>query len=279
MTPLHQLQELILGAVLGADRDATASLDAMSLIDSAGPRAIDRLAAAQGAAVPVSSITPAARLRVYRNTVRSNFAAALESTFPAVRRLVGEAYFRRVARDFAVRHPSRSGDLRHVGAPFPGYLAEVHGQDQYRYLGEVARLELLIEEVLLAPEHPRLDLTVLAAVAPSAYENLRFVLNPALRLFESPYPIKKIWESNVLSDAEPGSIDLESGAERFAVLRRRLQLQFHPLSPGEWRWLAALSEHLPFAASLEAAAAAEGDFDATAALQRFVELGAIVGFL
>jgi hypothetical protein len=108
---------------------------------------------------------------------------------------------------------------------------------------------------------------------------LRFVLNPALRLFESSYPIKTIWDSNVLNDAEPDSIDLESGAERLAVLRRRLQLQFHPLSPGEWRWLAALSEHLPFAASLEAAAAAEGDFDATAALQRFVELGAIVGFL
>jgi len=257
MTSLHQLQELILGAVLGAATD-----EATSLVCPA--------------------INPAARLGVYRNTVRGNFAAALESTFPAVRRLVGNGYFRRLAQDFARRHPSRSGDLRHVGAPFPAYLAEVHGQDQYRYLGEVARLELLIEEALLAAEHPPLDLTVLAAVPRSAYENLRFVLNPALRLFESPYPIKTIWESNVLNDAEPDSIDLESGAERLAVLRRRLQLQFHPLSPGEWRWLTALNEGAPFAASLEAAAGDEGesdgelDFDATAALQRFVALGAIV---
>ena len=68
------------------------------------------------------------------------------------------------------------------------------------------------------------------------------------------------------------------------MLRRRLQLQFHPLSPGEWRWLTALNEGAPFAASLEAAAGDEGesdgegelDFDATAALQRFVALGAIV---
>jgi len=223
---------------------------------------------------------------VYRNTVRSNVTAALESTFPAVRRLVGEAYFRQAARDFALRYPSRSGDLRHLGASFPRYLSELHAHDQYRYLGDVARLELLIEEVLLAAEHPPFDLAALAAVAPDAYENLQLVLNPALRLFESPYPIQRIWETNVGSNTEPDTIDLESGGDRLAVLRQRLQLQFHPLSPGEWRWLTALSAGMPFAASLEAAAvdedagrdADEDEFDAAAALRRLVALGAIVAF-
>ena len=255
MSPLHDLQELILEAVLGTGAD-----DAASLIDPAGP------------------IAPAARLAVYRNTVRSNFTAALESTYPAVRRLVGADYFRLVARNFGLRYPSRSGDLRHVGASFPTYLAELHGHDRYGYLGDVARLELLIEEALLAAEHPPLDVSALAAVARCAYDDLQFRLHPALRLFESPYPIWRIWESHVGSAAEPEPIDLASGADRLAVLRQRLQLQFHALSPGEWRWLNALGERMPFAASLEAAGAAERDFDAAAALRRFVALGAIVDF-
>jgi hypothetical protein len=254
MTSLRNLQHLLLEAVLN-----TASEDAIALVDRAAPDA-------------------EARLAVYRNTVRSNVTAALESTYPAVRRLVGVDYFRRIARDFALRHPSRSGDLRHAGAAFPAYLAELHRHDQYGYLGDVARLELLIEEALLAAEHPPLDVSALAAVAPAAYDEMLFLPHPALRLFTSPYPIRRIWESNVGSEAEPEIIDLASGGERLAVLRQRLQLQFHPLSPGEWRWLTALGERTPFAASLEAATAEDPDFDAAAALRRFVALGALVAF-
>jgi hypothetical protein len=254
MTSLRALQHLLLEAVLN-----TASDDAIALVDPLAP-------------------TAEARLAVHRNTVRSNVTAALESTYPAVRRLVGADYFGRVARDFALRHPSRSGDLRHVGAAFPPYLAELHGHDQYGYLGDVARLELLIEEALLAAEHPPLDVSALAAVAPADYDELQFLLHPALRLFSSPYPVRRIWESNVGGEAEPEIIDLASGGDRLAVLRQRLQLQFHPLSPGEWRWLTALGERTPFAASLAVATAEDPGFDAAAALQRFVALGAIVAF-
>jgi hypothetical protein len=232
----------------------------------------------------------AARIGVYRNTAQRNLADALRSTYPAVFRLVGEAYFRQTARAYGRRHPSRCGELTHAGDAFPAYLAELHGDDEYRYLGDVARLELLIQDVLLAPEpgsgsvtgsaastpgSAAVDLARLAAVPAGHHDSLRFVLHPALRLFESPYPVHRIWQSNVDSDAEPPAIDLASGGDRLAVLRQRLQLQFHRLSPGEWCWLEALGQGLPFAASL---AAADAGFDAAAALQRFVALGVIVDF-
>ena len=250
----------------------------------------------------------AARIGLYRNTAQRNLAAALQSTYPAVFRLVGEAYFRQTARAYGRRHPSRCGDLTHAGDAFPAYLAELHGDDEYRYLGDVARLELLIQDVLLAPEpgsgsgsgsgfvtgsaastpgSAALDLARLATVPAGRHDSLRFILHPALRLFESPYPAHRIWQSNVDSDAEPPAIDLASGGDRLAVLRQRLQLQFHRLTPGERCWLEALGQGLPFAASVEALAAAEAaanatgaaaGFDAAVALQRFVALGVIVDF-
>ncbi len=93
------------------------------------------------------------RLSLYQNNVRANFADSLRSTYPAVWRLVGEDYFRHAALEFQRSHPSRSGDLVHVGRGFAEHLAALHGDDGYRYLGDVARLEWLCQETLLAAEH------------------------------------------------------------------------------------------------------------------------------
>src|ERR1700730_5397699 len=150
----------------------------------------------------------ASRLGVYRNNVQGNFADALRSTFPVIWRLVGADYFRQTAREFQRHHPSRSGDLLHIGKPFPEYLAGLHLDDEFGYLGDVARLEWLVQETLLSAEHAPLDLQKLARVAPAEYDALRFALHPALRLFESRYPVLRIWEANLDGNAEPETIHL-----------------------------------------------------------------------
>jgi hypothetical protein len=167
--------------------------------------------------------------------------------------------------------------LQHVGASFATFLGELHGHDQFRYLADVARFEWLVQESLLAPEHPPLDLQKLAAVAAADHERLGFDLHPALRLFESHYPVHRIWEVNVGSEAEPEMLDLNQGGDRLAMLRHRGQLEFHALSDGEWRLLRALERGTTFAGAADAAAAGGGaEFDAALALQRFVAVGIIV---
>ena len=245
--------------------------------------------ASEGAAALVAGPADAAlaRLNVYRNTVRSNFTESLYSSFPAIRRLVGEDYFRQTARRFQRRHPSRSGDLQHVGEFFPDFLAELHAADDHRYLADVARLEWLVQGALLAAGHPPLDLARLATVDPAAYDALRFELHPSLRLFESRYPAQRIWDANVNSDAQPEVIDWTSGGERLAVMRSHLQLCFHPLTRNEFSFLRALQRGEGFAAAVDEAGCADPDssgdsagdgFDASAALARFVAAEAIVDF-
>jgi hypothetical protein len=273
MTSLHELQSRILDALLSASVEPMAAASAdLALAGAAAPGSAAAVNSAPSDAPALCLIdapapVAAARLAVYRNTVLANVTAALRSTYPAIWRLVGEAYFGKVAHDFIVRHPSTCGDLTPVGAMFPEYLTELHRDDEYAYLGDVARLEWLIQEALLAADHPPFDLTRLSLVAPAEYDGLRFVLHPALRRFESRYPVRRIWES----------IDLAAGGDRLALLPRR-QLQFHPLTPGEWCWLDALEAGMPFAASVEAAVVSDGTFDAAAALRRFVRIGGIVDF-
>ncbi len=59
-----------------------------------------------------------ARLSIYQNNLREGFIKALALTFPVVERLGGTDYFRQLALEFLAAHPSRSGNLHHIGAPF-----------------------------------------------------------------------------------------------------------------------------------------------------------------
>ena len=261
MSSLRELQTRVMDALLDG------------LILEKDPRGA--LAEGVTSLVDAPKETALSRLRVYRNNVRTNFVDALHSSYPALWRLVGEDYFRQIARQFHLRHPSRSGDLLHAGELLPDYLAELHRADEFSYLADVARLEWLAQEALLAADHAPLNLDKLAGVAPSAYDNLRFELHPALRLFESPYPAVRIREVNI-DEAEPEPIDLGSGADRVALMRRRLRLEFHGLSQGEYGLLDALRRGEPFAAAIDAGVAADEEFDAAAALRRFVAIEAIV---
>ena len=238
--------------------------------------------------IAARGMAPKHRLDVYAGNARTNFIESLMSSYPAVRRLVGEDYFRQCARGFHTRHPSLSGDLQPAGTRFAQYLSELHGDDEFRYLSEVARLEWLVQESLLAADHGPLDLAKLQRVKPRDYDDLRFCLHPSARLFASKYPCVGIWEANVGSDAEPEPIDLGDGPDRALLVRNRGQLNCHRLSFGEQRFLQSVQAGERFAAAvecgaarIEAAVAGDGEtdtFDAAAALQRFVLAGVIVDF-
>jgi hypothetical protein len=253
MPSLRELQTHLLNGLLAEQPD-----DAAALIRSSG-------------------IAAESRLRIYQNNVRTNFVEALGSTYPVIRRLVGEDYFRQTVWAFQRRHPSPSGDLNHAGGAFPEYLRALHREDEFRYLAEVARLEWLIQESMLAPDHAPLDLQALAQVDAAAYDALQFTLHPTLRLFESEFPALRIWEANV-GDAEPPVLDLGSGGERLAVMRHEGELRLHRLDCGEYAFLGSVAEGQSFAACVDCGAAADPSFDATLGLQRFVTANAIVDF-
>jgi hypothetical protein len=253
MPSLRELQTLVVNGLLAEQSDGAAAL-----IRSGG-------------------ILPESRLRIYQNNARTNFAAALRSTYPVICRLVGEDYFRQTAWAFQRRHPSHSGDLNHAGGAFPDYLRALHSRGDFQYLADVATLEWLIQESLLAPDHAPLNLQDLAGVDTPAYDVLHFTLHPTLRLFASQFPALRIWEANV-EETEPPALDLAGSGEYLAVMRHEGQLRFHRLSLGEYTFLQSLTDGGSVTASVEGGAAADPDFDATLGLQRFVAANAIVDF-
>ena len=82
------------------------------------------------------------RFAVYRNNVVAGLIDALAQRFPVVCRLVGDEFFRAMARVYVTARPPTSPLMMLYGETFPDFIDEFAPAAALPYLGDVARLEL-----------------------------------------------------------------------------------------------------------------------------------------
>lgn len=139
----------------------------------------------------------AGAMAVYRNTVIRGAVEALRGNYPVVEQLVGEEMFQAVAVDFAEDCPPRSPVLAYYGKDFADWLARQPWIDDLLYLPDVARVERLrVESLLAADAEPIAELPAGASAA------LR--LHPAARFAWLSTPAMSIW----LAHQQPGAKEI-----------------------------------------------------------------------
>ena len=126
-------------------------------------------------------------LAVYRNTVIHGAVEALRFNFPVVEQIVGEEMFEGVAAEFSEIHPPNSPVLALYGEKFADWLGGQAWIDDLPYLPDVARVERLHVECLMAADADAL------AEAPSDLSQLRLKLHPAVRFSWLQTPAMSIW--------------------------------------------------------------------------------------
>ena len=219
------------------------------------------------------------RLQVYRNNVFESLAEALAAVYPVVKKLVGESFFRQLARRYIRAHPSRSGSLLEFGAQLPDHLRGLDALAGLPYLGDVAALEWAYHTVYHAAEQPALELTALTALPAAQHLSLRLQLQPCARLVASPYPVLAIWQANqpgAAADAPP--ISLDDGGDHVLVVQRALALEFRRLGATEHRWLQALANGCTLAEATALALDTDPAFDLGAALALHFHHGLFAGY-
>jgi hypothetical protein len=227
--------------------------------------------------VLADGMTAEARLSIYRNNVSENFAKALALGFPVIERLVGAEYFQQLAREFLRAHPSRSGNLHHIGEPFAPFLREKFSSSQYACFADVAALEWAQQEVQVAAGAQALTHDAFSRFSSEDYERLTFEFHPACRFVASSYPIVRIWRANQIEARSDEVIDLSSGGDNVLVLRTPACVEFHSLSAARFTLFEALSRGENLGVALERAQALEADFDLGAALLHLLELRILSG--
>lgn len=222
---------------------------------------------------------PAAQhLQVYRNNVVEGLTGALRAVYPVVEKLVGDGFFRYAVHEYLRAHRPRSGNLHDFGDAFARFLAGFAPAASLPYLPDVARLEWAWHQAFHAAEAPAFDLARLGEVPAEQHAALRFALHPSARLLVSDYPVVRIFEINQEGHDGDTNVDLAEGGVRALIIRRGLTVYVEPLAAGEAELLAALAGQQLLGAAVQAALAAQPDFDLVATLADHLRRGTLVDF-
>ena len=228
-------------------------------------------------------LPPGRRLDIYRNNLFGSLTEALSAVYPTVAQLVGDGFFRFMAHQYILAHPSRSGNLHEFGGELASFLDRFEPASSLPYLADSARLDWAWHLVFHTASTPRVDLgSTLARMATMSHDGraaLQLDWQPAARLVTSPFPVLRIWQMHQSPLPEDGGetplVDIDAGGEAVLVIQRAGEVLLVGLGLGEYALLEALSTGARLGDAVAAALEVEGSFDVAPAIAHHVSLGTL----
>ena len=224
----------------------------------------------------------ARRIAAYRRNISGNMSSALALTYPVIQRIVGDIFFREVARAYALFEPSRSGDLNDYGANFSSFIESYPHAAALSYLVDVARLEWQLQALALATDvtdSPTTDGAPFAALATTPadrYDALFFTVDLAVLRMNSIWPLDEIWRVNQIDYVGDMQIDFTQNCQ-LLLWRTPRGTQLTSLSKAEAALLYQLLAGHALAGAVELALEQDVDFDLGSCLQRWIAAGVLRG--
>lgn len=215
---------------------------------------------------------PALRFAVYRNNVMVSLIDALADTYPVVQTLVGEEFFRAMARVFAQAHPPRSAVMAYYGREFAEFVESFAPAASVPYLADVARLEMARVMAYHAADVVAIRPQVLqAALAdPEQLLSLQLVLHPSVHVIGSRFAAFSIWAAHQGAICMP-LVDPDV-AQTALVYRAELDVHTMALAGTTAAFVSALQTGQTLLQAAETAASGDPEFDLTHALALLLRL-------
>lgn len=213
---------------------------------------------------------------VYRNTSLVTLLDVLQERFPVTCRLVGEEFFRAMARSYIGRRRPRSPLLISYGDDFPRFIDQFTPADDVQFLSDVARLEVAWSQAYHAADATPLDARALANMRPDALLETRLMLHPSTRILRSEYPIAQIWSTHLSSDdVTPPST---WGPQDVVIVRPDGEVEVNLLGSGLFAFVRALLDGQRVQDAAELAPLDGPAFDIGASIVNLFQLGVVVAF-
>ena len=216
------------------------------------------------------------RFAIYRNNVVVGLVEALARRFPVCLAIVGEAFFRAMAREFVLAMPPPSPVLLGYGDAFPGFIEGFAPADEVPYLADVARLEYARGAAHHAADALVAGAERLAELDGYPPARIRVALHPAVRLLRSKWPVVTLWEMNA-GEAPLGPFANWTG-EDAVVARPAYRVGVHRLPPGSFTFLTSLGSGGSLEAALIAAIAEDEAFEPASGIAALIEFGLVTAF-
>lgn len=215
---------------------------------------------------------PTLRFAVYRNNVMVSLIDALADTYPVVQTLVGDEFFRAMAREFAQNNPPRSAVMAYYGHNFADFIATFPPAVSVPYLADVARLEMARVMAYHAADVVAIQPQVLqAALAdPQQLLSLQLVLHPSVHIIQSGFAIFSVWAAH--QGAQSALAVDPDVAQAALVYRDGLDVGIVELAAGCGTFVRTLLIGQTLADAVHAASSLDPEFDLTHALTLLLRL-------
>lgn len=211
------------------------------------------------------------RYNVYRNNVTVSLIDALAATFPAVRRITGEDFFRAMARFHIRETPPTSPLLFEYGRDFPGFIERYDYAQAMPWLADTARIERAWLDAYHAADAPPLSADALGSLPQDRLADIVFEAHPATRIVRSRFAAVTIFSAN---RAEAPVCRIDAGlAEDALITRPEFDVLVHHLPPGGADFLSALIAGHPLGVAAALALEVEPAFDIGGAIAATIEAG------
>ncbi len=204
------------------------------------------------------------RLGIYYSAYRLRLIAALAVDYPALKSLVGEPAFEKLAIAYVDACPSTSRNLRWFGAALARFLRKDPVFSSQPALAELAEFEWAQGLAFDADDAQQTTFEQIASVPPADWPDLRFISHPSLQLVESHWNVIAIWHAHREQQQMPTPARREP-ADTIAVWRRDFKTYFRTLDPDETSLWRAFAGGAGFGEACADFAARTGATDADAA--------------
>jgi hypothetical protein len=149
------------------------------------------------------NFTPQDLIQIYRNQYFLSLSESLAKSYSCVKRLVGEDFFNKIAKDFIITHPSKTGNIIDYGDEFSNFIKLSPDCKTVPYLVDVAKFERYYE---------------------------RCYLSDIVFFMHSVYPVIKIWQLNENSE----QLDLASEGDYLKIYRQGAEVLVAKITQQEY---------------------------------------------
>ena len=133
------------------------------------------------------------RLGVYWDAYRLRLLEVLETDFPALHTLLGDAQFEDLGHAYIDAHPSHAPSLRWFGRHMADYLRTTKGYASRPMLAEMAAFEWAQGEVFDAEDVRAIEPADMAALAPEHWARMCFELHPSVQRIDLTWNVPAAW--------------------------------------------------------------------------------------
>jgi hypothetical protein len=178
--------------------------------------------------VSTPQVSAAKRLGVYSNAYVARLIEALESSYPALAKLLGPEDFSELCETYVRAQPSRFFSIRHYGATLAEFLKSYPDYESVAVLAELARWEWLMADVFDAADQLPIRAHALQTVQPDHWADLRFDWHPTVRRIDLSWNAPQLWRALTRDQDRPEMVVSEP-AIAWLAWRQDLSSQYRSL--------------------------------------------------